>query len=186
MAGSLRFRRIKDHPDICKQAALEYQNGATTESVACSLGIAISTARTAILSTGVKLRPMAEAQKRNARAVSERFRGVKRGPMSCATKQKIRDAIASRSELFAGVSLKPNGYMEITRGDSKFKSLHRHIMEKHLGRSLSRGECVHHIDGDKLNNRIENLSVMSRSEHASLHAKENTNKRKRDKNGRLA
>lgn len=46
---------------------------------------------------------------------------------------------------------------------------HRYIMEQHLGRPLSRYEVVHHINGDKTDNRLCNLMVMSLSEHAKLH-----------------
>lgn len=46
---------------------------------------------------------------------------------------------------------------------------HRLVMEKHLGRKLSSNEVVHHIDGDKTNNDIDNLQVMTRQEHALLH-----------------
>lgn len=47
--------------------------------------------------------------------------------------------------------------------------VHRILMEIHLNRRLYRDEVVHHINGDKLDNRIENLRVMKNSEHAALH-----------------
>lgn len=46
---------------------------------------------------------------------------------------------------------------------------HRYIMEQHIGRKLSRNEVVHHKNGDKRDNRIENLEIMSLSEHTKKH-----------------
>jgi hypothetical protein len=47
---------------------------------------------------------------------------------------------------------------------------HQVLMEKQLGRKLVKGEIVHHKDGNKRNNSIENLELMTQSEHAKLHA----------------
>lgn len=64
-----------------------------------------------------------------------------------------------------------NGYKQFTTEKKKIFE-HRDIMERHLGRKLLPfpQEVIHHIDGDKLNNHISNLRVMSASDHQTLHS----------------
>ena len=46
---------------------------------------------------------------------------------------------------------------------------HVYIMEHHLNRPLKKGEVVHHIVGDKGNNSLDNLDVMTFKEHNKCH-----------------
>lgn len=49
---------------------------------------------------------------------------------------------------------------------------HRYLVEKKIGRYLKYGEVVHHIDGDRQNNNIDNLMLFNNhSEHIKFHTK---------------
>lgn len=48
---------------------------------------------------------------------------------------------------------------------------HDLVMEEHIGRYLNPGEVVHHIDGNKSNNDISNLMLLTNEEHVRLHGK---------------
>lgn len=55
---------------------------------------------------------------------------------------------------------------------SGYVAKHRLVLEKKLGRFLNKNEVAHHKNENKLDNRPENIELMTFSEHSSFHAKE--------------
>jgi hypothetical protein len=55
--------------------------------------------------------------------------------------------------------LHPDGYVMIKTEDGRVIGEHRYVMEQHLGRRLVQGETVHHKNGVRDDNRVENLEL---------------------------
>ena len=69
--------------------------------------------------------------------------------------------------------LNNKGYMTLKivhpDGKSEWVLEHRIIKEKEVGRKLLRCECVHHKNGDRTDNRPDNLEVVDVKQHAKIH-----------------
>lgn len=162
-----------------------YENGMSIPQVSRATGIARSTLRfrykrSGILRTRQQGVRLAAAQ---GRIVSP-WKGGTRPPFTEEHKRRMSEARLAWADKHAtGLSTKPSGYIEITRGENKGRSQHCVIMEQQIGRRLYRNECVHHINGDKSDNKIDNLRLMTVSDHIRLHALER--KITRDELGRI-
>ncbi len=97
------------------------------------------------------------------------------------TKEKISKKLTGRkypeysgkysSRWKGGRRKSKEGYWEVRSVNHPFKrsnhyvAEHRLVMEKHLGRYLEKHEIVHHKNGIKDDNRIENLQIVYRKKH---------------------
>lgn len=93
----------------------------------------------------------------------------KRGCKKPVCSIKCRSKQISINNLKIGMT-KSGSHLRFSFGSNKGKYVHRVIMEKYIKRKLLPYEIVHHINGDPLDNRIENLLVcVSVSEHMKYH-----------------
>lgn len=63
---------------------------------------------------------------------------------------------------------KPQGYFKADYVKHGNLYMHRHVWEKHNG-PIPQDFHIHHKDGDKSNNAIENLELLAQAEHLSKH-----------------
>ena len=159
--------------------------------IAKEQGVAIGTIYNHIKKYGIPSRP------RITQDTIEKIRKAKTGKhygpreISAEHRENIRKANMARRGVFhikteygGHKKLRNDGYVSVYvpghpgANREGYMMEHHLVMEKHLGRHLAPGEVVHHINKVKSDNRIENLQVMTASEHMRLHMKERHAKRK--------
>jgi hypothetical protein len=62
-----------------------------------------------------------------------------------------------------------NGYKVFIDAEGRERYVHVRVMEKKMGRDVPRGLVVHHINGDKGDNRPANLVALSPGVHGRVH-----------------
>ncbi len=83
----------------------------------------------------------------------------------------FEDDLIPKNE-YGNLYLHKNGYISIMGLKSKkVRGLNRVTMECFLGRKLSATEFVHHKNHNPLDNRLENLEILSDKEHKATHGK---------------
>lgn len=156
----------------------------STKDIEKILGISYSTVRRFLLKHNL-LRTQSEGHKLAHYKMGQHCKGKKRF-ITDEWRENIRKGAVKRWESNAvGISLKPSGYYEITRGKNKGRNLHVVLYEQFYNVKVESGNVIHHINEIKTDNRIENLVLMTSKEHSSLHAKVNYLKRKINKKGQF-
>lgn len=58
-----------------------------------------------------------------------------------------------------------SGSVNRKSGWENYRPEHIINIEKHIGRKLTKEECVHHVDGNRQNNHLDNLALILSNEH---------------------
>lgn len=85
---------------------------------------------------------------------------------------KAKHRATKRANALGNRRLEPRGnttYWAVMTPDG-YRYEHRVVMEAHIGRPLDTSEHVHHINHDGQDNRIENLELVSHSDHSRMHS----------------
>lgn len=142
-------------------------------------GLSLSTIRRALIAAGVQMRSVREATLMTRPAVAAKYRGKPR--IDAAMRERLNSGKRDWSKrLGLRTRISKNGYVEIcTRLCTDYgRSVHVVLMEHYIARRLKKGEVVHHIDGDKQNNALSNLRLMTLATHAALHRKQEKEQKK--------
>ncbi|MDE2778903.1 MAG: HNH endonuclease [Chloroflexota bacterium] len=86
-------------------------------------------------------------------------------PVRASSKRKGFDRVVNH---FGYVEIrKPGHYGKGLAGGKVWFLEHRYLMEIYLGRPLCEDENVHHVNGDKTDNRLENLELWTKRQQPS-------------------
>jgi hypothetical protein len=79
----------------------------------------------------------------------------------CYNKEVVKKRMSGENNFRwkGGKSINKRGYMEIRFGENRGKLEHRYVYEQHYGIKLLPHQNIHHINGIKTDNRIENLEL---------------------------
>lgn len=155
----------------------------SSEQISNILGVSSANVRRMLRRSNIPLRSRSEAQKlctnrpETKKKMSLSATGRK---LSEAAKEKLRKRIGSLNHNYRnGITITTQGYISFTasksNGEHSQKCLHVILAEWKYGRKIKKGEHVHHIDGNKMNNSPDNLVIVSASDHAHIHTEDREN-----------
>lgn len=134
------------------------------------------------------IEPRKGFSKKGMASFIEKQKKIKRPHRVFSEETKRKMSIAKKGKMlkpskFGGHTKKRgDGYIAVYVPDHPYANKegyvmeHRLVMEEHIGRYLQRGEQVHHINGKRDDNRIDNLMLLSAKEHQAMHLKERHDK----------
>lgn len=150
------WRRLKKY--ICIQCGKEFESRADMKCKYCSYECYHNAIR-----TGRK------TYSRICQHCGKPYQGRTETSKYCSAKCQNLARIGKNHPLYkCGYSM-DDGYRKVLSGKGGYVKEHRRKVEEVIGRKLDSEEIIHHINGDRADNRIDNLTILTRSEHLLIH-----------------
>jgi len=103
--------------------------------------------------------------------VSPSLERIKFCSRKCYGKYRSKHFLKEKNPIWKGKIIDQDGYVLIYDPNNKMSTKNGYVRENrsNIKITFNRNMIVHHINGIKNDNRMENLLIMTRSEHAKLH-----------------
>jgi len=93
-------------------------------------------------------------------------------------KQKISESMKGKKFSKEHRKNLSNAHLGSGSGKLRCQVYYRRLIEKQIGRKLKSNEVIHHKDHNPLNNKLNNLQLMTDKEHKLFHTKKNFKNKK--------
>lgn len=108
-----------------------------------------------------------------SRTISDAKKGQKPKPHTVEASVRARRKHKLPGRPVVGYKVRADGYVDIWIPETQsYRREHRLVVEKRLGRPLSREELVHHENRKRADNASSNLELTTNSEHGKHHYEE--------------
>jgi hypothetical protein len=179
-----RKRKFQDDPEFEKLVIREYESGLSEFDTGNKLGIERQYVRNILDFYGIERRDKVTEQGRirmqnyarkrvengsmpdnSGRVASDKTREILSEAQTGVPRHRARKTYLYRTNGYVFVYAPDHPSIQGREEKHKYVPEHRLVMEQHVGRFLTSNEQVHHRNGIKDDNRIENLEIVLRNAH---------------------